>query len=267
MAPDTLSLAGKVAIITGSGRENGIGAAIALALARNGASVVINYVSESSAPRAVKVADKAKDLGAKAVVNQADASTQEGATKLVQETLAGFQTDKIDILVNNAGHGAAQGKTFNELTADEVQSAFVLNTFSTLYVIQAAAKYMRRGGRIVNIGSIVSRMRNLPGVSIYGASKAAQEYLTGAIATELGPNTGITVNTVAPGPIAETDAGSWFPNNDVKPVAFQRMEAETRLGKLAGNVDDVADAVLLLVSDHARWITGQYIAVSGGVTE
>lgn len=98
MAPDTLSLAGKIAIVTGSGRENGIGAAIALALARNGASVAINYVSASSAPRAAKVAERVKALGAKAVVVQADVSTKDGATKLVEETLAGFETDKIDIL-------------------------------------------------------------------------------------------------------------------------------------------------------------------------
>lgn len=99
MSPDTLSLTGKVAIVTGSGRENGIGAAIALALARNGARVVVNYVSDSSASRAAQVADKARSFsGAEAIVVQADVSTPEGAAKLVGETLQGFQTDRIDIL-------------------------------------------------------------------------------------------------------------------------------------------------------------------------
>lgn len=111
MAPDTLSLAGKTAIVTGSGRENGIGAAIVLALARNGASVAINYVSESSAPRAARVAERVKAFGAKAIVVRADVSTQAGASELVKATLDGFQIDKIDILswsTNNA-HSEAIG--------------------------------------------------------------------------------------------------------------------------------------------------------------
>lgn len=98
MTADTLSLAGKTAIVTGSGRENGIGAAIATALARNGAHVAINYVSDSSASRAARVAANIEALGAKVIIVQADVSTPEGAAKLVKETLAGFGTDKIDIL-------------------------------------------------------------------------------------------------------------------------------------------------------------------------
>lgn len=98
MAPTTLSLAGKTAIVTGSGRENGIGAAIALALARNGARVVINYVSDHSAARAAKVAANISAVGAQALVVQADVSTPSGAAKLINETLSGFQIDKIDIL-------------------------------------------------------------------------------------------------------------------------------------------------------------------------
>jgi NAD(P)-dependent dehydrogenase (short-subunit alcohol dehydrogenase family) len=98
MSPDTPSLEGKVAIVTGSGRENGIGAAIAWALARNGASVAINYVSDSVAPRAAAVAKKVEELGGKATVVQVDITTPEGAAKLVNETLKAFKTDKIDIL-------------------------------------------------------------------------------------------------------------------------------------------------------------------------
>jgi NAD(P)-dependent dehydrogenase (short-subunit alcohol dehydrogenase family) len=98
MAPDTLSLANKTAIITGSGRENGIGAAIAHALARNGANVVINYVSPSSAARAAKVKTTLQSLGVKVLVVQADVSTPQGAAKLVKETLDGLGTDTIDIL-------------------------------------------------------------------------------------------------------------------------------------------------------------------------
>jgi hypothetical protein len=98
MAPDTLSLQGKVAIITGSGKENGIGAGIASALARNGAWVTINYISETTAPRAMEVAKKIQRDGGRATVVQADVSTQEGATKLVDGTLKAFGVEKIDIL-------------------------------------------------------------------------------------------------------------------------------------------------------------------------
>ncbi len=87
--------------------------------------------------------------------------------------------------MNNAGAGTGQGTLLMDLTPDQVQKAFALNTFSTLFVVQAVVPYMPRGGRIVNVGSAVSRMTNLLGVSVYGASKAAQEYLTSAMAVEV----------------------------------------------------------------------------------
>ncbi|KAK4044161.1 hypothetical protein C8A01DRAFT_43077 [Parachaetomium inaequale] len=265
MAPTTLSLAGKTAIVTGSGRENGIGAAIAMALAGNGARIAVNYVSDGSASRAAKVAANIEALGAQAIVVQADVSTPEGAAKLVKDTLSGFKTDKIDILINNAGAGTGQGKLLVDLAPEEVQKAFALNTFSTLYTAQAAAPHMPSGGRIVNIGTVVSRLNHMSGVAVYGASKAAQEYLTGALAAELGPRQGITVNTVAPGPTT-TDAVNWFPEGELRDEINEKMTVATRLGRVAGDPKEVADAVLLVVSDAARWITGQYIAASGGIT-
>lgn len=98
MAVDTLSLEGKVAIVTGSGRENGIGAGIALALARNGVSVVINYVSDATAKRAEKVAEMLREAGGKVLIVQTGVDTLEGARHIVQKTLDGFQTTHIDIL-------------------------------------------------------------------------------------------------------------------------------------------------------------------------
>jgi NAD(P)-dependent dehydrogenase (short-subunit alcohol dehydrogenase family) len=112
MAPTTLSLAGKTAIVTGSGRENGIGASIATALAQNGAQVVINYVSSGSAGRAAKVVSNIESLGGKAIVVQADVSTPQGAAKLVKETLAGFGTDKIDILGSSPLFTAVSFRSF-----------------------------------------------------------------------------------------------------------------------------------------------------------
>ncbi len=101
MAPDTLSLQGKVAIITGSGRENGIGAGIALALARNGAKVTLNYVSDSTASRAAVVIKKIQELGGDAIAVQADITSPDAPGKLVQATLEAFKVDKIDILGMN----------------------------------------------------------------------------------------------------------------------------------------------------------------------
>ena len=87
--------------------------------------------------------------------------------------------------VNNAGGGTAQGISLLDLSAADVQRGFAVNTYSTLYAVQAVAPHMPRGGRIVNIGSVVSRVRNAPGLAVYGASKAAQEYLTGAMSYEV----------------------------------------------------------------------------------
>ncbi|KIW65373.1 hypothetical protein, variant [Phialophora macrospora] len=198
MAPDSLSLPGKVAIITGSGKENGIGAGIAYALARNGASVVINYVSEATGPRAAEVVKKIEAEGGKAAVVQADVTTPGGATSLVQQALKAFQVEKIDILVNNAGGGAI-GPAM-QATEDDVLRTFGLNVFASLYMMQAVVPVMPRGGRIVNIGSVASKMGIAP-IPLYSASKAAMDALAYAAATELGRGYGITVNTIAPGPV------------------------------------------------------------------
>lgn len=104
MAPDTLSLQSKVAIVTGSGKENGIGAGIAYALARNGAWIVINYVSDASGPRALEVVKKIESLGGKGTVVRADVTTPEGAAKVVEGAVKAFNVDKIDILGMKTPH-------------------------------------------------------------------------------------------------------------------------------------------------------------------
>jgi len=266
-SPDTLSLAGKVAIVTGSGRWGGLGAAIAHALARNGAAVVVNYVTEATAARAEEVVDKLRSAGARATAIQANVASVEGAQKLAKETLKEFDVDHIDILVNNAGSGAGEGILIKDLPQADAEKAFAVNFFASLYVSQAVIPHMPQGGRIVNIGTIVSRLSNLPGVSVYGASKAAQDYLTGALALELGRSNGITVNTIAPGG-TQTGANqqNWYPEGEMRNLVGMTLLGMTKLGERAGKAEEVADAVLLVVSDHARWITGQYIAVSGGVS-
>ncbi|OQV01779.1 hypothetical protein CLAIMM_07073 isoform 2 [Cladophialophora immunda] len=198
MSPDTLALNGKVAIITGSAKENGIGAGIASALARNGASVVINYVSESSGPRAAEVAKKIEQAGGRAVVVRADVSTPEGAKHLVETSLKALQVDKVDILVNNAGGGPIV--PVMQATKDDVEKTFAVNVFASLYMTQAVVSVMPRGGRIINIGSIASKMGMAP-IPLYSASKAAMDTLSYAMAMELGRGHGITINTIAPGPV------------------------------------------------------------------
>ncbi|KAL7792160.1 hypothetical protein V8C37DRAFT_130752 [Trichoderma ceciliae] len=256
---DSLSLAGKTAIITGSGKENGIGAAIALALARNGARVVINYVSEATAPRALKVVAGIEAVAGKGsvVTIQQDVSTPEGTKKLVAEAIKAFEVDHIDILVNNAAWASREPV----LTAaqETVERTFNTCVMGPLYLIQATVPHMPQGGRIINIGSVASKLGVEP---VYGAAKAAMDALTFSLARDLG-NDGkrITINTVMPGPVL-TDSLPPTPEfQELKDGLLNLTRAERRFG----TVEDIADSVLLLVNEKSRWITGESISVSGGI--
>ncbi|KAL4913231.1 hypothetical protein BDW62DRAFT_220833 [Aspergillus aurantiobrunneus] len=258
MALDTLDLNGKVAIVTGSAKETGIGACIATTLARNGALVVINHVSNESGPRAAGVAQAIRQDGGKAMVYQADVSTVEGATSLVHETLRGFHADHVDILVNNAAGGAPHGVL--QATRSSIDAVFAPIVHAPIFLLQAAISHMPRGGRVINIGSEASRLGMAP-IAIYGAAKAAQDALTYSMAMELGRSHGVTVNTVSPGPV-DTEALPKEQADKVNRFLVPMTRAEERVG----TVNDIADAVLLLVSEKSRWITGQVISVSGGIT-
>ncbi|KAI1844828.1 hypothetical protein JX266_009056 [Neoarthrinium moseri] len=267
MTADTLSLVGKVAIVTGSGRENGIGAAIARALARNGASVAIHHVSENSKDRAEKVAaDISREFGSKTVVVQGAIEEQAMAEKIVRQTLKAFNASGIDILVNNAGIGLIN--PLMESTPQQLNHDFGVNVFGSIYLTQAVVGVgaMPRGGRIINIGTISSK-QGPQGTPVYAAAKAAQDSLTASWAGELGPSRGITVNTIAPGPVP-TDLSRVFletPEGNPSPMLdtfYSMARAEARLG----TPEDIADAVLLLTSEKSRWITAQWISVSGGIT-
>ncbi|KAI4863406.1 putative short-chain dehydrogenase [Hypoxylon rubiginosum] len=258
MPADTLSVAGKIAIVTGSGRENGIGAAIARALARNGASVAIHYVSEEVTPRAQALAQSIRDEhGVAVAVVQADVSTPEGANKIVAETLQQLGVDHIDILVNNAGTGKMIPLT--EVDYETIQRQFGANVYGPIFVTQAAVGLgkMPRGGRIINIGSVASKM-GPAGLAIYGATKAAQDSLTASWARQLGHSHGITVNTIAPGPV-DTDLTRSNPGVVEPLTKMQRMETRP------GTVEEIADVVLFIASEKARWITAKYLAVDAGI--
>ncbi|KAK9437895.1 NAD(P)-binding domain protein [Metarhizium brunneum] len=259
MAVDTLSLEGKVAIVTGSGRENGIGAGIALALARNGASVVVNHLSDSSADRAANVAQMLRQAGGKAIVVQTSVDTLEGAKYIVQKTLEGFQTDHIDILVNNAGVGYVS-RILGEINQVEVDRVYQINVNGPLYMAHAVVPHMPPGGRIINVSSTNAKLGHEM-LSTYSASKAALDNLTVSWAGELGRSKGITVNSVAPGPVL-TDI---IPKEQMDAIMQPQIDM-TKAADRAGTPADIGDAVLLLVNEKARWITGQNISVSGGVT-
>ncbi|EMR62888.1 putative short chain type protein [Eutypa lata UCREL1] len=237
-ATNDLSFQGKVAIITGSGRPNGIGGAIAVALATRGASVTINYVSDSSAPRAAQLAESIKAKGGKATVVRGDVGDPEQAKKLVKETLAAFNTDKIDILVNNAA--IAPMTPTVDVTPEEMTSVFHTNFQGPLLLVQAALP--------MGLHS-----------PVYSALKAALDSLTYTWSLEFGRKFGITVNAIAPG-VTKTEIS---PPDDHPEVL--RMLAMTRLEGRMGTIGEIADAVLLIASPLSGWITGQYISVSGGL--
>jgi len=256
--PDTLSLAGKVAIVTGSSRENGIGAAIALALGRNGASVAVTYATPSSEKRAEAVAESIRTLGGKAIVVVGDLKTEEGAEKIVQETIKAFG-EHIDILVNNAGFGSYHSSL--KISKEELDHFFQLNVYSAVYMTQRVVPHMSKGGRIINISSISAKI-GMGGMPIYGATKAALDSLTYAWAQEFGKSHGITVNSIAPGPVPTDATNELVELQALAPFILQLTRAEDRFG----TTQDIADATLLLVSEKGRWITGQHISVSGGIT-
>ncbi|KAH8683705.1 hypothetical protein BGZ61DRAFT_425013 [Ilyonectria robusta] len=261
MSASDLSLPNKVAIITGSGRENGIGAGIALALARAGAHVTINYVSESSASRAADVVSTIESAVGKGRVHvvRADVSTAEGSKKIVDETLKAFGVDHIDILVNCASF-VAYG-TILTSKPEDIMRSFEVAVVGPILLLQAAYPYIPQGGRIINIGSVSSKLGFVQ-MPIYATAKAAMDQLTFTLAREVGRDgKNITVNTVAPGPVL-TD--SLPPVPEVEPVKDYLISL-TRAEERVGTVEDIADAVLLLTSEKSRWITGQFISVSGGI--
>jgi 3-oxoacyl-[acyl-carrier protein] reductase len=241
------SLKGKVAIVTGSSR--GIGRAIAERLGRDGANVVVTYVGNRD--KAQEVVSAIEASGSKAIALQVDMRNIAEIRNLFQKTLEHF--GKLDILVNNAA-GKNVFKLTAEMTEDEYDSMFDI-TKGVYFALQQAAQHMADGGRIVNLSSSGTAMA-IPTGGAYAGCKAAIEQFSMGLAKELGTR-GITVNTVSPG-VTETD-GLVLDQEQVN-----QMIAQTPLGRL-GKPEDVANAVALLVSDDAHWVTGQGLRANGGI--
>lgn len=245
-----MQLAGKIAVVTGGAR--GIGRGIALELARRSAKVVVNYNSRPDA--ADEVVQLIKQAGGEAVAVQADVSQADAAQRLIKAA-----TDfggRLDILVNNAG--TTRDMLLAMMSEGDWDTVMTVNLKSAYLCSKAALKPMMRQkyGRIVNITS-VSGIAGNAGQTNYSASKAGLIGFTKALAKEVGPRQ-ITVNAVAPGFIP-TDLTSSLPK-DLLDGAVKL----TPLGRL-GTIEDVAKAVAFLASDDAAYITGQVLAVDGGM--
>jgi 3-oxoacyl-[acyl-carrier protein] reductase len=240
-------LDGKIAIVTGSSR--GIGRAIAERLARDGANLVVNYSKGADAAReVVSAVDRA---GGRARAVQADVSRVEDVRRLFDE--AGKLGD-IDIVVANAG--IAMFGPLAEMRDEDYERVFAVNTRGTFFVLREAARRLRAGGRIVTVSTAATMLSSATG-SLYLASKAAAEQLTRVLSKELGARC-ITVNVVSPG-VTDTDMLAGVPQ-------FRQIGIkQSPLGRL-GLPTDIADVVGFLASDDARWITGQNLQASGGMT-
>jgi len=239
----------KVAIVTGSSR--GIGAEIALRLARAGARVVVNYAHDR--PAADEICMRITQTGGKCVAVQADVSNPDDVRRLFDAAIEHF--GRIDILVNNAG--ILIFKKIAEFTDDQFNRILDINLKSIFYTLREAAGRLANHGRIINISSTVTRLM-LPQYGPYAATKGAIEQLTRIFAREIGER-GITVNSVSPGPVFTDMFRAGKTEEDI-----QRMAALSSLGRI-GETDDIAQIVLFLASEEARWITGQNIGANGGI--
>ncbi len=243
-------LDGKVALVTGASR--GIGRAIALRLAEEGAKVAINYAGNVKAAEEVKAAIEEK--GGKALLVQADVSDSEAAEGMVASVVEAFGT--IDILVNNAG--ITRDAIFARMKEEDFNAVINTNLKGVFHCTKAVTKLMmkQRSGRIVNMASVVGVTGNA-GQANYSAAKAGVIGFTKSVARELAGR-GITVNSVAPGFI-ETDMTAVL-SDKVKEAMVEGIPL-----KRAGKPEDVANAVLFLASDNAAYITGQVLHVDGGM--
>jgi 3-oxoacyl-[acyl-carrier protein] reductase len=248
----TKKLAGKVAVVTGASK--GIGAAIAKALADEGASVVVNYASSKAG--AERVVSDISAKGGKAVAVQADVAKPADIQRLFARTKEAF--GRLDVLVNNAG--IYEFAPLEQVTPEHFHKQFDLNVLGLILATQEAVKHFGPdGGSVVNISSVVSTAAP-PTTSVYSGTKAAVDAVTRSLAKELGPRK-IRVNSINPG-MVETEG---FRSAGIHESDFRKqVEATTPLGRI-GRPEDIAPAAVYLASADSAWVTGETLYISGGL--
>ena len=244
-----IDLSNKIAIVTGSSR--GLGKQTALEMAKKGASLVINYNSNSD--EAEQVVQEIQALGGNAIPVKANVGIQKDVDFLFEQAISHF--GKVDIVVNNAG--VMITKFLKDFSEEEFDQQFSINVKSVFLMMKMASEKMEDKGRIINISSSTSKLM-MPTYAVYSAAKAAVEQMTRVFAKEIGSRE-ITVNSVLPGPM----------NTEL----FLKGKSEELITQIAnqsafkriGNVEDIIPIILFLSSDESQWITGQNIGVNGGM--
>lgn len=263
--PET-QLKNKVVLITGA--NHGIGAATAKAFAAEGAVVIIHFLERSSVddinrnftplhvvagrPAADELVADIQKHGSRAIGIEGDLADSDIIPTLFDKAEKAF--GRVDVLVNNAAH-CEDPDTILSTSAGSIDRTFAVNTRATVLMIaEFVRRYQKRGGswgRIINLSTDASQ--TFAGQISYGASKAAVEAFTRSVAIEVGP-LGITVNTVAPGPVQTGYITKEIEKREVPHIPLRRI----------GQPEDIADVIVFLASDQACWLTGQVLKVSGG---
>jgi NAD(P)-dependent dehydrogenase (short-subunit alcohol dehydrogenase family) len=250
-------LGGKVALVTGGSR--GIGKALALGLARQGAAVAVNYLNTRD--RAEEVVQTIRDDGGKAVAVQADVSVEADTDRLVAETVAAF--GQLDILVNNAG--IVMPAHAENCSLDDWRRTMAVNLDGVFLMSRAAGRHMipRRTGAIVTVGSMSGRIVNWPfRHAAYNVSKAGVHMLTKCLATEWAEHN-IRVNAIAPGYIRTELTDAVLQEH---PDVVNNIWAKGAVQNRIGGVEELVGAVVYLASDAASFTTGEIVTIDGGLT-
>jgi glucose 1-dehydrogenase len=249
-----MGLHGRNALVTGSSK--GIGRAIAVRLAREGANVVVNYNSDPKG--ADEVVDDIRALGVRSVALKGDLGSVCSVRQLIAESIAALGS--LDVLINNAG--IETRAPFWDVSEADFDRVLSVNLKGVFFATQAMVNHLRetsRPGRIVNISSVHEELP-FPNFAPYCASKGGLRMLTRNAAVELGP-LGITINSIAPGAI-ETPINTRLLND---PIKLKALTSQIPLGRL-GKPDDVAGLAAFLASDEAAYVTGSTFFVDGGLT-
>ena len=244
-------LEGKVALITGG--DSGIGRAVAVHFAAEGAAVVINYLGDQEEVDAEKTLNLVRDYGGDGISLKGDISQEEVCQFLVKKTVE--QYGQIDIIVNNAAQQFPQ-ESIEDITQMQLEKTFSTNIFSMFYIVKAALPLLKEGSRIINTASVTAYKGN-GGLLDYSATKGAIVSFTRSLAEQLADRN-ITVNSVAPGPIWTPLIPATFPPDKVAEFGHQVPM------KRPGQPSEVAPAYVFLASNDASYISGQVIHPNGG---